>query len=64
MTKDGARIVLERWITRKVTFNTVPQMKLPIVDEVIYSERSFDDNNLIVQDWTFVGLIKILYDLK
>lgn len=58
MTPDRAREIIEDWIYSKVTDGTTSDplpVHLPIKDEVIYSEN--------YKDWTFVGLIKIAYNL-
>jgi hypothetical protein len=62
MTQEEARYRLEDYINA----NTMDQhgehddISLPIVDEVVYSK--FEGN--VLTEYTFVGLLKIAYNLK
>jgi hypothetical protein len=53
MSKREARKHLEKWLNYKAIYRDV---KLPIVDEVVV-KKGFCE-------WTFIGLMKIAYDLK
>ncbi len=66
MTKEKAREILENWISKK-TLNCLGEhidMKLPIVDEQVYNKISFDEKQTICEQWSFLGLIKFIYDLN
>jgi hypothetical protein len=66
MTKTEARRILETWIdqeTRNI-FGERRQIILPHEDKVIMSQISFDEEEgPICKEWTFIGLLKIVYDL-
>jgi len=67
MTKQEAREVLEKYIDSKaVDYMTEGYVcfKLPIKDEHVYSKTSFDVQQTINESWTFLGLIKFIYDLE
>jgi hypothetical protein len=59
MTPDLARKLLEDWINAHQI-----EVRLPIVDEVVYQKTSFDAQETIMQQYTFKALIKIAYNLK
>lgn len=52
MTPEQARYILNIWLEESMSF--------PIEDEIIYNES--DGNH--ITDYTFLGLIKITYNLK
>ena len=67
MTKDEARKMLEEYIDAKAV-DYMSQgyvcFKLPINDEHIYTKVSFDKEETVCESWTFVGLLKFIYDLE
>ena len=67
MTKKEAREVLEIHLCermlgsikgRQITF------KLPIVDADLNSPMYINEGELVIEKWTFLGLIKYIYDLE
>ena len=66
MTKEEARNILGDWISEKTKdhLGEHRNMRLPIVDEQIYNKISFDVKQTIYEQWSFKGLIKLIYDLE
>lgn len=64
MTKDKARELLEDYILKNVYETKYGNViKLPIVDENIGKIKYDEDLNVVVEQWSFKGLLKIAYDL-
>jgi hypothetical protein len=59
MKQKEAIKLLEEWINEHQV-----EVKLPIVDEVVYQKISFDVKETIIKQYTFKALIKIAYNLK
>ena len=66
MTKEKAKEILENWISERTTdsLGEHKDIRLPIFDELVYSKMSFDVAEKINEQWTFRGLIKLIYDLE
>lgn len=66
MTKEEARNILQDWISEKTQdhLGEHRDMILPIVDEQVYNKMSFDVAQTIREQWSFKGLIKLIYDLE
>lgn len=63
MTKKEAREILGRWVETK-TKNDLGErvdMEFPVKDEIVFSVI---DPNKGYECWTFIGLIKLAYDLE
>ena len=66
MTKEKAREILEEWISKNTQdhLGEHKDIRLPIIDEIIYNKMSFDVEETICEQWSFKGLIKFIYDLE
>lgn len=62
MTKENARAILEEWISNKTAdrFGEHKDITLPVVDEIVYT-TTFESE---INQWTFVGLLKLIYNLE
>lgn len=65
MTKEEARFFLEGWISSKTQdrLGEHIEMRLPIKDETVLTRTVLTPNGQVIESWTFIGLIKISYEL-
>ena len=67
MTKEDARALLEEYFNnqaeRQLEMGLLVEIRLPITDEVIHRISHNNNMNVVFEQWSFKGLIKIAYDL-
>jgi hypothetical protein len=62
MKKEFAKKLLEEYIANNIRFREIGNV-LPLTDEIVCRRCVLENDVYCIEEYTFIGLIKIAYDL-